>query len=168
MDFELVEDNPVSGWHSSVCTGAICFNSVPGAGSVGIIGPGEQGYFSINLSTNEHLGDGEFTFRIFDKNHPEIQDTIKFIYHVEDSPEISDEPWAKISFQKGVLTVILKSPQFEAELAVYDLKGNRVVHLPVEAITSLRLDDFESGIYIAVVKDETGRLLTKKVANIRT
>lgn len=165
LEFELITENRPSAWHASVCSGAICYFDIPSSGIIGTLNPDEEGYLAFNLSTNETVGDGEFSFRIFDKTHPEISDTLTFFYHAETGPEPDLEPWVRLNYQNGILTILLKNEQYKTELSVYDLHGNRVRHLPVESITSIRASELAKGIYVILITDESGRTYHEKIVN---
>ncbi len=166
LSYELIEENNVTGWHTSLCTNIICSNNVPSNGELGSIAPGELGYIAFSLSVNETFGEGTYRFVIFDKDFPDLSDTITFEYLVQDDAEIINQPWAKINFVENVVTVLLKNPQFATSMSIYSITGQRLVYLPVEAITSIRLDDFEDGPYIVIVRDETDRVLKEKIIKI--
>ena len=166
LKFELIEESPQAGWHTSLCTHTFCANTVPSEGELGSVNPGAQGYLALSLSTNETFGEATYRFVISDKTFPGLSDTITFNYKVEDNSQVIDQPWAKITYTEDVVLVLIKNPQYATAMSIYAINGDLLVYLPVEAISSYRLDNFANGTYIIAVKDETGRKLTKKIVKI--
>jgi len=164
LEFELVEEDIPSDWASSGCTNVICYISVPENGPLGDLNPGEEAYLSINLSVNDSPGDALIRFRIFDKNMPQINDTITFIYKAEsDTLYATPQPWAKINFYQNVLTVFLKGGNSKTELKVFDLGGKLIAQQEIQTITSLSFQNFTNGIYIIMVENESGQQIIQKV-----
>ena len=164
--YDLLVENPVSGWYASVCTGSTCLNYIPKSGLIAVVDPKLETYISLNLSTNEKLGDGEFSFIVYSKTHSQIRDTVKFIYHVKETPQNADIPWIRVNKEANAITVLLKNNAYQTELYLFNLAGQLVYQIPVEGISSFRLDDFQAGTYVLVVQDELGRRYQEKVVKI--
>lgn len=161
--FQLVGQPGLSGWHSSLCTNLICLNNVPKEGELGQLANGEQAYLALSLATNEVLGEGEFVFRIFDPEQPEMDDTVRFKYKIIDEQAILDQPWVRINFEENVITILLKNQHYSSNVMIYDLNGKLILNETVSGIYSTSLNRLQDGIYLAVVTDESGRKEVKKI-----
>ena len=164
--FELVSANIPEAWSATGCTNMICYIKIPDQGMLGTVGDGSQAYLSINLAANETAGDGEIRYRIYSPQFPGMSDTISFVYHAEESIAAAPQPWARIQVAQQVITVFLENEAVETTLAVFDLNGNRVLHTPLEAITSYSMATLTSGVYIVHVSAENGRELIQKVVHV--
>jgi hypothetical protein len=167
LSFELLSEDLPAAWSATGCTNLICYTKIPDDGQLGVIAPGNEAYVSINLSVNETAGDGELKFVVFAEATPEIRDTISFIYHAEnDTLAQEPQPWAKINFAQNVVTVFLLNESIETTLTLFDLRGNEVAQTKLEKITALSVANLQAGIYIAVVRSSTGKMLSQKIVKI--
>jgi hypothetical protein len=164
LSFELIDENLPQQWSATGCTNMICYTNIPDNGSLGVLQPGHEAYLSINLSVNEVIGDGELKFAVFDLSNPQVRDTVSFIYHVtEDLSNQEPQPWAKINFAQNVITVFLLNESVSTFLYVFDLQGNQVVNRTLQEISAVTLAAFPVGIYVVVVRDESGKELVQKI-----
>lgn len=164
LSFELIDENLPQQWSATGCTNMICYTNLPDNGSLGALQPGGEAYFSINLSVNEFVGDGELKFAVFNTSNPQQRDTLLFIYHAtEDLSNQAPQPWAKINFAQNVVTIFLRNESVPTVLYVFDLQGNLVVIMKLEEISSVSLASLSAGVYITVVLDESGKEIVQKV-----
>jgi hypothetical protein len=163
--FELVSNTLLTDWSQTACTNIKCYTDIPKAGTLGDINAGEEAFFSINLSTNQQVGQGELIYIIYDKNTPDYSDTLKFIYTVTETGKLAAQPWAKIDFQNRVLNVLLQDPFLKATLLLSTLEGKPISNQPLSPITSFPLYDYPKGVYLLVIQDEKGREIKQRIVN---
>jgi hypothetical protein len=166
VSFELISANLPKEWSATGCTNSVCYIKIPDSGILGSVGPGSQAYISINLSVNEFAGDGEIRYAIFDEQNPGNPDTIAFVYHANEVQNTPPQPWAKINFAQNTITIFLENETSQTILTVFDIQGNSVVQIALEEITSYSLSHLANGIYIVLVKSETGHELIQKIVKV--
>ncbi|MBI3134735.1 MAG: T9SS type A sorting domain-containing protein [Bacteroidetes bacterium] len=163
LSFELIENTLPQEWSVSGCTNIICYPGVPDDGIFGEVSPGGQAYIATNLGTNDVAGSGQIRYRIFDKVHPEINDTLTFVYEAGKETVTEVQPWAKINFSLNVVTVFLENENAGASLRVYDISGKLVLLMKLEAISSVSLINFPEGVYFVEVVAGNGKRIVQKI-----
>jgi len=165
LDFKVLENTLDANWSATICTNMQCLNSIFAQGSLGVLAKDEKAYISINLSANETEGEGQVRFLITSPENKQLSDTVTFSYIVNEGGVTKAQPWARVNFSNGVLTVLLEQAENEADLQVYNLQGKLIYNMQLLPITSLRLADHPKGVYIITIADEKGRSIKKKIAN---
>jgi len=166
LNFENTEAEIPAEWHAAACTNVKCYTDIPEFGSLGTLEPGDQAYFSINLTANETEGDGTITYVITESTNPEDGDTIRFVYHANETGSIIVGPWAKVNYFEGALTVFLRDEHVAADVRIFDLSGSLIFEQKVEGLYSYRLGDHDRGMYILYIEDELGRVHKERLINL--
>ncbi|MEX1003443.1 MAG: T9SS type A sorting domain-containing protein [Crocinitomicaceae bacterium] len=161
--FELVKDTATPGWQRSLCNNMVCYNYLAEDGPLGTFSDGDQGYMSISLSTGDSIGEGIFSYRIYDPEKKGLDDTISFRYEVLDSEQLLNQPWVKINYDGNVLYTLFKNPQIAAKLQIFDLNGKLVMEEQVSGTFSYSLNDLRAGIFIVKVSSETGQTEVQRI-----
>lgn len=164
VDFELLENTFLNEWSESVCTNVQCFNTIPNGGTLGTLQSNGEGFVSLNFSSNQTLGEGKVILRITSPENPSLSDTLSFQYQVTEGGKLEAKPWVKINHQQGMLTVFLDNPFLSAHMKISGVNGALIFDQQLEAITSIPLRDFASGIYVISIIDEQGRAIKETIA----
>lgn len=166
LNFNLVDSEVPSEWHAAACTNLGCFTNIPESGSLGTLAPGEEAYFSINLTSNDTEGDATVSYAISDISNPEVADTIEFVYHANETGSMVVGPWVKVNYFEGTLTVFLRDDQIPASIRIFNFQGNQLFDQKVEGLYSYRLGDHEAGVYIFYIEDELGRIHKERLVSL--
>ena len=165
LNFELIEDNLINGWSATVCTNLKCYSDLPKSGSLGQISSSEQAFVSINLAANETIGNGSLKFLITSSTEPSLKDTLTFIFNVTADGSVQAQPWAKINFTNGIVTVLLDNPFLKGNLQIFDATGKPILTTELSSIVSYPFRDYPAGSYIVFIRDENDRIIQKKIVN---
>ena len=165
LKFELIENTLNENWSATLCTNLQCLNYIPEHGNLGSISPGEEARFSLNLSANNTIGDGQLRFLISSPKSQELSDTVTYHFIINEDGKIKPQDWVKVNYSNGILNVLLQNSNEETTLNVFDLKGTPVYTGTLSSISSIPLGDYAKGIYFVVVSDTHGKTLKKKIMN---
>lgn len=164
--FELVKNTFPTEWSQTACTNTQCYTDIPNYGTVGTLKAGGEGFFSINVSTNNFIGAGELIFSLTATDDPTLNDTLKFRYAATEDGKVTPQPWANVVFKNGILTILLQDPYLKTNVLVSTLDGKPIYNQPLNPITSFPLYNDSKGIYILIIEDEKGRIIKQRIPNI--
>lgn len=159
LEYTLIQEQGVQGWHQALCTHLGCYDFVPKYGSLGSLAPGEMGYLAFTVATNSTVGNGIYKFRIASLN---VEDTITFSYEILDSDAFIEQPWATIKLETEMIGCFFKNQNLENKVAIYHISGKRIDVQEVNGIYSFSLDNLPAGVYLITASDNQGRRLTHK------
>lgn len=163
LDFELIYSDYPAAWSVTGCTNLNCYTKVPDSGTLGDPQENQPAYISINLSVNQTPGEGMLRFLISSATDSLLSDTLTFVYHTSEDLPQSPKPWAQISFNQENLTVFIENPTTQAQLELYDIRGNQVEKLTLTQITSIPLSGLARGTYIVRIREENKRELAQLI-----
>lgn len=163
LSFSLITADFPSEWSVTGCTNLICYTKIPEDGPFGIIDAGQQAYMSINLSTNKTAGNGSISFVILNNQATEILDTIYFNYTAATEENSKPQEWAKLNISANSIHIFVQNPSDKTTLQLFDLSGKQYLYSELETISSFSLIDLPSGIYIAVIRNESGKEIKEKI-----
>ena len=150
IQWEIIENNMLSGWDYSWCAYLDCFGSNITSGTFDKFGPSQTAFFKVNLNPMSVAGSGSVKVMIFDTNTPGVIDTLTYNYNailglegIDLNADITVYPNPILGDELTINGLVPNT-----EINIVNANGQTVLSEGVNSIESkINIESLDNGVY---------------------
>lgn len=153
-------------WEASVCDNQMCYATLVDSGTMNQVNPSETGFVLLHITPHVNYGTATIRYAVWDKNTPDIKDTLTFIMTVSTTSGLDEKKDQLIFNVPNPITtqvITLFGCKSELKYVITDLLGREFASGTLfPQSNSITVTSLPNGAYSLSLLDNTGKISTRK------